>query len=217
MTSSIIEFNMTVKLIANTGDLSVTHLTKLILATYCTVFLSPILYGQTTLFNVFRTNYKPDKVLHYNVQLNSDCSIHSDPFDIFYVQNQERIELSATSRDYYNPKSIDFLGRFSLKYSFKALEEFSGSQARIQVFSFRAQNGYCDAWAFAEFRGQIYALESFDLKMKLIFGFPTGMDYGIAHGFETRESGDRNFPYLISERRISLCAYGNCPTQLTDL
>ena len=190
---------------------------RLMLGLFISAEFFSLVSAQATLFNVYRTNYKPDKVLHYNTRLNSDCSISNDPFDVFYIQNQRRVELSSTSRDYYEPKKIEFLSRNALIYSFKALEEFSGSAARIQVYSFQSSDGTCDAWAFAEFRGNIYALESFDLKMKLIFGFPTGMEYGIAHGFETWESGNRDFPYQISESRISLCAYGDCPSDLIDL
>jgi len=182
------------------------------------LFIPTYSIAQVSLFKVYRSNYKPDKVLQYNLNINGeDCSIADDVFDIFYLQDGERIELSATSRDYYLPRVMEPLDNWSLDFSFKALEQFSGSDARIRVYTWQNQDGTCGSWSFAEFLGQIWELSHFKLTMKLIFGIPTGLDYGIATGYLATERPDGRIPWDVDRLPMTFCAYGDCPEQLTDV
>lgn len=169
--------------------------------------------SRLTLFLSERVNYKPTKFLHYDLILNSpDCSLSGYQFDLHYIETTtgERIEISGNSRAAVAPDRISIESDRFMKFSFKGLRELSGSDAVIDVYTFRNDFGKCSAYAVAGFEGKMYLLERLRSKLKLLGGRVVGIESGSLVGRSARPSAQIFPPFVIDSQRIEICVTGDC-------
>lgn len=116
------------------------------------------LANESTLFTFERSNYKPTKVLFYDILYNSKCQFQKDPLDPHYfdTSTNSRIELKDSS--YFLPTFIDRLSNNHLRFSFRSLDELLGEASYIDTYITTDSNFYglsnCQVWGFIEFKNQ---------------------------------------------------------------
>lgn len=136
--------------------------------------------SQSTLFSLERINYKPEKILHYDVSYDSNACLFTqkNPFDLYYVDrvSGERLsEFSSNSKQYFSPEILDSAtGQSQIELNFKALEEIrSALNTDQKIFVILKQvEGQCLAEARIEGEGRSSQLLKIEMKMKIKFGLP---------------------------------------------
>jgi hypothetical protein len=138
-----------------------------------------------TVVQLQRTNYKPEKRLHYDLNYNpANCEIQRQkPFDAYYVDNDtgERIEkFSSDSVKYFGPKfdpSKVLPHEAELSFgAFEEIQESLGTHARL-LFRIESVNGKCEAQAEVTYKNKRYQLLRIELEVKKILGFPSGVKW----------------------------------------
>ncbi len=141
--------------------------------------------SSATLFTLIRTNYKPEKVLHYDLVFDAKKCVINDgqPFDVYYVDAQtgERLtEFSSNSAQYFSPRLNEaHVTKTSAELNFKALDEvrkLTGIDAKIVGVITRTPSG-CEVTAELHDGNSVSQLEEIVLKMKIKFGLPVGVQW----------------------------------------
>lgn len=181
-------------------------MTKAIIASLC---LIAVPFGAqaatTTVLQLQRTNYKPEKLLVYDLSYDaSTCAIsRKAPWDVYYRDNStgQRLEqFSSDSARYFGPKSSLRAAADEISLSFLALEEFQkqlGERVSITA-SVDKIDGKCVVTSEISYRNQRFTLEKIFIKMKKTFGFPSGVESLIVTGKADDGSAVRD------------CVAGNC-------
>jgi hypothetical protein len=159
-------------------------MTKAIIASLCLVAVP---FGAqaatTTVLRLQRTNYKPEKVLVYDLSYDaSTCAINRKvTWDVYYRENStgQRVEqFSNDSARYFGPKSFMRPAAEEISLSFLALEEIQkqlGERVNITA-SLEKIDGKCVVTSEISYRNKRFSLEKIFIKMKKTFGFPSGVE-----------------------------------------
>lgn len=159
------------------------------------VFASLVANADTkTVLTLTRVNYKNYKLLHYDIEFDSQtCSINTKrPFDVYYedIRTGERMsDFSSDSEKYFGPR-IDSkqVSAHEAVLNFKSLEEIqkaTGTPARI-VVKVQGASGRCTTEAWIGYADQSYILDHMDIKVTKTFGFPTGVEWLQLKGHDDR-------------------------------
>lgn len=147
-------------------------------------------FAQTsTVLELQRTNYKPEKLLVYDLSYDSSsCTIHRrTAFDTYYRDNKTGRRLdqfSSDSKRYFGPRTDLPVYETEAPLSFLALEEIQKELGeRVQLTArLEKVDGRCVASSEITYRKQRYTLEKIFIKMKKVFGFPAGVESVILTG-----------------------------------
>ena len=85
-------------------------------------------------FNFHRINYKPDKILFYNIKHNKNCEFLSNPLDPHYYRPQKNQKIPLKESSYFIPKGLESLGPNHIRFSFEALYKLLGDDAYIDAY-----------------------------------------------------------------------------------
>lgn len=180
-------------------------MTKAILASLC---LIAVPFGAqaatTTVLQLQRTNYKPEKLLVYDLSYDaSTCAINRKaPWDVYYRDNStgQRLEqFSSDSARYFGPRAA-IRAADEISLSFLALEEIQKQLGERVSITARLDkiDGKCVVSSEISYRNQRFSLEKIFIKMKKTFGFPSGVESLLVTGKADDGAPVRN------------CVAGNC-------
>lgn len=168
-------------------------------------YQSENLFTQTSpqsLFTIIRTNYKEDHILHYDVLVDSgSCEISSsNPIDGYYIRNGSRIDFNDKNKEYYQPNILpENKSKNHIEYNFPVLtglDTLKPEHRRI-VVDVKKTAGSCVTTAKLTYQDEQYRIHSITMKLKLIFGFPTGTEW--ARLDATNKSGQPGSVCLLGE------------------
>lgn len=139
-----------------------------------------------TLFTLNRTNYKPNKTLHYELKFDAGaCTIDkSSPLEVYYLVDEggsvSKQAMSEDSKDYFGPtwKSSDVKAD-KMTFTFYALTKFENvapSERKITVV-LEKSGGECVAEAKITYGDDSYVLNGIRTKVKKLLGIPSGVEW----------------------------------------
>jgi hypothetical protein len=168
-----------------------------------------------TLFTFHRVNYKPDKVLYYDVILNSSCEFTEEVLDPYYFKPKvnQRIELNDDS--YFVPKNVEHISSNHIKFSFRALDKLIGEDGIIDAYIFpnntpTQNSNLCNEVAIVNFEGNDYKIDSIFAKMRVILGKPLGLKNSYALLRPVEMTTNPEMPFVVSKEVKKVCLYGDC-------
>lgn len=143
---------------------------------------------------VHRVNFKNTKLLHYDLNYDArKCVINpNQPFDVYYTDTASGArlsELSSDSQDYFGPRIKGPAQANQVELQFKAFDEIQKATNMRGQITVKLENvdGQCRPRTEIAYQSRVprrYELLHIDIKMKLTFGFPTGVSYVLLKGKE---------------------------------
>lgn len=137
----------------------------------------------TTVLQLQRVNFKPEKRLVYDLNYDSaSCEVNAaDPFDAYYRDNAtgQRLEkFSTESMRYFGPAALA-ARKSEIELRFKALEEIQqklGIRAQILI-RLEMADGKCTPSAEITYSNKRFTLEKINISMTKAFGIPNGVEW----------------------------------------
>lgn len=188
-----------------------TLLTTLVLNALSSVSSASASYSTKTLFKFYRTNYKPSKVLHYDVITTDRCEFANKIFDPYYLETStgERIDLNSDS--YFIPKDVEVISNNYVRFKFDALEKLIGEDGYLETYIFPSNNqkqSRCKVFGIIRLGNELLKIEEIFAKMRVVLGRPIGLRRAEALARRVTGSSKQGTPFEISDKSIMLCLYG---------
>lgn len=130
-----------------------------------------------------RVNYKPEKVLQYDLHVNAaTCEIRrNSPFEVYYrdkTTGRRLPDFSGNSQEYFGPRAVN-VGANQAELQFEALDQIQKELEMRATLLMRSEkvDGKCVTTTEISYGNKRYELKEIFLKMKKTFGIPTGLDW----------------------------------------
>ena len=157
--------------------------------------------SQQTLFKIIRTNYKEDHILHYDVRFGNNCEIMSGaPIDGYYMRNRSRIEFNDKNKEYYEPRALaENRSESHVEFDFPILRQLDTLEPELRrIFvDVKREGSACTATGSLIYQGESYRMKNITMKLKMIFGFPTGTEWARLEA--VNKSGKPGFICLLGD------------------